>query len=395
MLKLLLRQAQWFIHDRNLNESMSANKYFDNCSTSFPKPEAVATETVRYLTEVGGNYGRSSYSRVLEVSRTVETCRDELAELLHCADSDQVAFAQNATHAANTILQGLDLNGAHILISPMEHNAIARILNALQEQGKITFETLPAGKDGRVDIAQIPDMIRDNTKLVIVNHASNVNGVIQPIKEIKEAIGAIPFMVDGAQSFGKERIMVEEWGIDYLAFTGHKALLGPTGTGGFYARNPELIRPLLYGGTGSRSESLEMPDFLPDRFQAGTPNIAGIYGLLAALENRPEPQHSSSDFKQLLDQIREIEGITLWCADDFENQCEVFSITHRDLNSSELSWRLFQDHSIETRPGLHCAPLAHETLGTMPVGTCRISLSPYHTKEDLDYLVDCLKKLEA
>lgn len=372
---------------------MTLNKYFDNSSTSFPKPDVVTTETMRYLSEVGGNYGRSSYSRVLTVSRVVEDCRDALAKVLGCNRSDRICFSFNATHAANTILQGLDLEGGHLLISPMEHNAIARPLHALREQGTIDFEMLPAGKDGRVIPQRIPELLRENTKLVVVCHENNVNGVIQPLKEIKEATGEIPLMVDAAQSLGKEQILTENWNLDFVTFTGHKALLGPTGTGGFYARDPEEIKPLIFGGTGSRSESLEMPGFLPDRFEAGTPNISGIFGLLAAIENPPEGKHSRDDFKKILDQVREMNGITLWGADDFENQGEVFSITHPKLSSSEISWKLFQEFGIETRSGLHCAPLAHQTLGSFPQGTCRISLSPYHSKEDLNYLLDAMKKI--
>ena len=365
--------------------------YFDNSATAFPRPVEVAQAMTRYLMEVGGNYGRSSHSRAFEASSVVEECREKLAEIMGIERVENLCFANNATHAANVIIQGLSFaRGAEVLISPLEHNAIARPLKILEEQGKLTIKFLPAARDGLVDVELIPEHLNSNTQLVLVNHQSNVNGVIQPIQAIKQKIGDIPLLVDASQSLGKYPVCVDYWNIDYLVFTGHKGLLGPTGTGGFYIRRPETVTPLHYGGTGSNSENLNMPKVMPDRFEAGTPNIAGIYGLLAALENPPEPCHSRDEFLQLLAAINDFDGYHIQQTEDAEYQGEVISLTHDRIDCSTLSWLLEKQFQIDSRSGLHCAPLAHRHLGSFPDGTCRLSTSPMHTADDFRYLLNAL-----
>ena len=369
--------------------------YFDNGATSFPKPPAVAEAVSRYLLEVGGSYGRSSHSRAFESSSVVEQCREMLAELMDIKRVEHLCFAANATHAANVILQGLSLPAVsgvpEVLISPMEHNAIARPLSLLEEQDRIVLKSLPAASDGRIDIEGITGVLNENTALVIVNHQSNVNGVIQPVEAIKARIGNIPLMLDVSQSLGKHPVCVDRWGVDYLIFTGHKGLLGPTGTGGFYIRDPHSVTPLFFGGTGSNSENLTMPGVMPDRFEAGTPNLAGIYGLLAALENPVEPAHRQDEFLWLLQEIRQIESLQVYGATCPEHQGEVISLSHTRLDAGALSWLLEKQFCISTRSGLHCAPLAHRHLGTFPDGTCRISMSPMHSLDDFHYLLRALK----
>ncbi len=366
--------------------------YFDNGATSFPKPPQVAEAMVRYLTEVGGNYGRSFHSRAVESGSVIEQCRDRLAEMMDISQVEHLCFANNATHAANVILQGLTFaDGAEVLISPMEHNATARPLKMLAETGRIKLVTLPSGSDGRILTEKIPGCINERTALVVVNHQSNVNGVIQPIADIRRALGYIPLMVDVSQSLGKVPVKVDSWKVDYLIFTGHKGLLGPTGTGGMFIRYPDRVNPLILGGTGSNSEHLSMPLVMPDRFEAGTPNIAGLFGLLAALEHRPEPRHSREQFLDLLDAIEAIDGFRILRAESLDNQGEVISLVHENLDSSELSWLLSSRAGIETRSGLHCAPLAHKHIGSFPDGTCRLSPSIYHTPADFEFLLDTLK----
>ena len=365
--------------------------YFDNSATSFPKPPQVAEAVARYLTEVGGSYGRSANQRCCTVARVVEQCRDTLAGILGIHDAGHLCFTANATQAANTVIRGMDLTGGRVLISPMEHNAIARPLEALRQAGTIELDYLPAFSDGLIDVAHIS--VPDDTRMVVINHQSNVNGVTQPLPSIRQAIGHTPLLVDASQSLGKVPFNAEAWGLDYVIFTGHKGLLGPTGTGGFWARDPQTLEPLLLGGTGSNSEHLDMPEFLPDRFEAGTPNVAGIFGLEAALTHPPEASHHRDDLEELLTAIRVIPGFQLHAAADFAHQGSLFSLTHNILASSELSWRLDEGFGIETRAGLHCAPLAHRHLGTAPDGTCRFSLSPYHSNSDFDYLLDALTKV--
>ncbi len=369
-------------------------RYFDNGATSFPKPPEVAEAVARYLNEVGGNYGRSAHGRTFEVSRVVERCRDRLAERLGIAQVDNLCFAANATEGANVILGGFRWPAnARVLISPLEHNALARPLERARAQGLIQLEILPAGPDGRVDVSRIPELLDDSVALVVVNHQSNVNGVIQPLAEIKQAIGAIPLLVDASQSAGKLAIDVDGWGIDFLVFTGHKGLLGPTGTGGFYLGRPELVEPLLYGGTGSNSEQLAMPTEMPVRFEAGTPNIAGLFGLEAALAHPPVAAHSRADFLELLAAVQALPGYQVHGAQSPEWQGEVLSITHQQMDVGELAWRLADEFGIETRAGLHCAPLAHRHIGTFPDGTCRLTPSPYQSPADFAYLLDALRQL--
>jgi len=372
---------------------MPPNRYFDNGATSFPKPPAVGREMARYLEEVGGPYGRSAYPRALAVARTVEETRDHLAGMLGTDKADSIVFTPNATQAINTVLRGLLSGGGHVLVSPLEHNAVMRPLFALARTAGVRFNVLPHFGDGLVDVARVGECLDDKTRLVVINHQSNVNGVVQPIEEIKRQIGSIPILVDASQSLGQLPTRTDQWKIDYLAFTGHKALLGPTGIGGLFLNTPDSLAPLVCGGTGSRSASFDMPAFLPDRFEAGTPNIAGIFGLLGALKNRPRPGHTREDFRWLRAQVRELPNIRFYGADDFRHQGAVFSFNNGACDCSATGARLNDEYEIETRTGLHCAPLAHQTIGTFPQGTVRIAPSVYHSRSDFEYLLQAITKI--
>ena len=272
----------------------------------------------------------------------------------------------------------------------MEHNAIARPLEHLRKLGLVEWELLESAPDGRILVDRIAAKLRPNTLLVAVCHMSNVNGVAQSPGEIKNAIGPIPLLIDASQSLGSHPVEVDSWGIDFLAFTGHKSLLGPTGTGGAFVRHPEMVEPLIFGGTGSGSDSLSLPSFVPDRFEAGTPNITGIHGLNAALKNRPAALHSIEDFAALLQEVKSNKNYQVRCADDFTHQGKLFSVVHNRLSASELAQRFYDGYGIESRSGLHCAPLAHRHLGSFPTGDCRFSLSPYHTPEELNFLAKAI-----
>jgi selenocysteine lyase/cysteine desulfurase len=257
----------------------------------------------------------------------------------------------------------------------------------------VHFDILPHFRDGLVDVPRIGKCFKDETKLVVINHQSNVNGVIQPIEDIRRELAGVPILVDASQSLGQLPIRIDQWEIDYLAFTGHKGLLGPTGTGGLFLRVPDSLAPLVYGGTGSRSASFEMPPFLPDRLEAGTPNVAGIFGLLAALRNSPSAGHTREDFRWLATRVRELPNIHFYGADDFRRQGSAFSINHGSREGSAIGAQLNGEFGIETRTGLHCAPLAHKTIGTFPVGTVRIAPSVYHTRADFEYLLEAITKI--
>lgn len=369
------------------------NRYFDNGSTSFPKPGAVGEAMLHYLHEVGGTYGRAAYGRVAEATALAEACRDRLGTVLGTSLHDHIVFTPNATVAANILLKGLPLTGK-VLVSPMEHNAVMRPLQALADTGKIRIGILPHFPDGAVDPDALNEVLDGEVSLVIVNHVSNVNGVIQPMERIGAVLdGRVPLMADVTQSAGAYAVGADRWKVDYLILTGHKYLFGPTGTGACFARNFENIAPLVHGGTGSRSDSYEMPGFLPDRFEAGTPNMAGIAGLNAALAHPPVARHTRGDFLRLLEAVKVMPHYRVFCAAEPERQAELFGIVHRDTGVAELAFQLYDRFGIETRSGLHCAPLAHRSIGSFPSGSVRIALSPYHTPEDLTYLADALKKL--
>lgn len=373
---------------------MKINKYFDNSATSFPKPEQVAMEMSRYLNDIGGSYGRSFNKRTYEVSKVVEQTRDLIADIIGTSLSSNIVFTLNATHAINIVLNSFSKTKGEIAISPMEHNAVARPLyrNAAENKN-LKIVSLPAFSDGYIDVDKIKNYINKNTKLVIINHQSNVNGVIQPYKKIKELIGDIPLLLDVSQSLGHKKINVDKESIDFLAFTGHKALLGPTGIGGLFVKDKNLLHPFVEGGTGSKSESVEHPDFMPDKFEAGTPNIVGIFGLNAALKNKHIASHSEQDFYQLIKDIRKLKNYIVYSASNLKNQGDVFSINHKKYDCSELGTLFYEKYAIETRVGLHCAPLAHKYIGTFPSGTLRISPSVYHNQNDFDYLLYAFKNI--
>ena len=373
--------------------SNGINNYFDNGATSFPKPPQVGEEISRYLNEIGGPYGRSFYARALEVSGVVEEARDLAADMLGVSDGSKIVFSQNATQGINTVLKGLDFNGGTVYITPLEHNAVTRPLQRLEDEGKIQIKYLPAFTDGRVDTDRMKNLDFSDTVLIVVNHQSNVSGLVQPLGDIKAAAGDVPLLADTAQSAGHMEIKAQEWNIDYLAFTGHKGLLGPTGTGGLYIKDNEALLPLINGGTGSLSESWETPDFMPDRFEAGTPNVAGIFGLLGALKHRPESAHTRQDFLNMMDRIKAVPGIKVYGAERAGDQGEVFSITSAYTDPSDFGMDLYSKFGIETRIGLHCAPLAHRPLSTFPGGTVRISPSLYHSKDDFDRLCSAVESL--
>lgn len=365
------------------------NLYFDNASTSFPKPPEVGEFINNYLSQ-GGTYGRAAYPRAFEASRMVEETRFLLSKLIGTSLTDNVIFTINSTSALNTLIQGFRYNHGKILISPLEHNAVVRPVEHMRESQGVNYQILPHHEDGLIDIDKLSSLNLSNIDLVIVNHVSNVNGLIQPIKEVKSIIGDIPIIVDASQSLGKVPIFADEWGIDMLVFTGHKGLNGPTGVGGFLIRDPKLVRPLIYGGTGSNSEKFVLPDFCPDRFEAGTQNIVGIYGLLGALKNQPNIHYSINTYHSIICRIKELSDIKLLLANDLYNQSDVFSISPNSVEVSTFTKLLYDVHKIEVRGGLHCSPLAHKVLDTFPKGAVRFSLSNYHTDNDLNHLLSCI-----
>ncbi len=369
------------------------NLYFDNASTSFPKPRAVAEAMSDFLSDVGGTYSRAAYPRVMKSSFIVEQCRMKLLSLLNGAASDNIVFTANATHAANTLLLGLGLEQCRVLISPLEHNAIMRPLEWLRQNKGVQWEVLPAHSDGRIDLDRLREVDLEGVKLIVINHMSNINGAIQPIAEIKKWAEEVPIAVDSTQSLGSHTINTTDDNLDFVIFTGHKGLMGPTGTGGLYIKDGRMVSPSRFGGTSTLSHSIDSPSTLPDSLEVGTPNMVGIAGLLAAIDNPYQSQHNSSDFAELLAEVKAISKLKTYCSSDLANQGELFSITHETLPVYALAQRLYDEYQIESRSGIHCAPMAHKYLGTEIEGTVRLSLSAFHTREDILYLLKALREI--
>lgn len=377
--------------------------YLDNAATSWPKPPGVAGAMVRFLEEVGANPGRSGHRLSVEAGRIVYQTREALAALFGLSDPLRIVFAPNATYALNLALRGLLHPGDHVITSSMEHNAVMRPLRALEQQG-VALTVVPCAPDGTLDPEDIHRALRPETALVVLNHASNVCGTILPVAEVGEIVrqaGRL-FLVDAAQTAGVMPISMKEMSIDLLAFTGHKGLLGPTGTGGLAIgeRVPlERFEPLVRGGTGSRSEYEVQPDFLPDKFEAGTLNAVGLAGLLAGLSYLQERgldalrAHEVALTERLLAGLRGIPGVTVYGPADPACRVAVVSFNIAGWMPSDAALFLDERYDIACRPGLHCAPSAHRILGTFPTGTVRFSLGPFNTADEVDQAVQAVAGL--
>lgn len=378
--------------------------YFDNASTSWPKAPGVASEMAGYLENIGCNVGRGSYGRAYVVSRKVYETREKLRCLFDAEDNKNVIFTANVTQAINTVLKGFLRRGDHVLISGLEHNAVVRPLEHLKQTG-VTYDVIPCDNLGNLEVTCIEKMIKPETRAVVMTHGSNVSGNILPV----EAVGRICtsrglyFIVDTAQTAGLHDISMKKANISALCFTGHKGLMGPQGIGGFLVTDElaEQMVPLLDGGTGSVSDQLDMPGFLPDRFEAGTLNLPGIYGLSSALDYL-----SSVDKNELLmieEQltgafirgVETIDSLRLVGTTDHRNRCALVSVDCLTKDNAQIAFELDRDYGIMTRVGMHCAPLAHRSLETYPQGTLRFSFNHFNTRDEVDCALEALQKITA
>jgi cysteine desulfurase family protein len=397
--------------------------YLDNAATSFPKPAPVVQAMAHYLQCVGANPGRAGHQLSIEASRIVQGTREKIAGLFNIHDPMRIAFTLNVTESLNTIFYGFLNPGDHVLTTAMEHNSVMRPLKYLEETGLITLSAAPCDNKGLLDLDAVRGLIEKNTALVVVNHASNVCGTIQDITALKSVIGDIPLLVDAAQTAGCYPIDVTSDRIDFLAFTGHKGLLGPQGTGGFYIREGLSVRPLKRGGTGSISEALKQPDFLPDVFESGTQNNVGLAGLGAAVEFILHEglaairEHELKLMEELLRALYDVQGLTIYGPLKAELQTATLSFTfdrilpgdddpgftgcgavnlawmEEGVSTSEAGDLLDSAYDILVRVGLHCAPMAHRTLGTYPEGTIRVSPGYFNTAEDIAYAAAAIRKI--
>ena len=376
--------------------------YLDQASTSFPKAPGVAQAMVDYQTMNGVNVNRGCYSSAYSAEEVIYETRQLLAELFHFSKCKNVIFTPNVTTSLNFILKGFLKPGDHILVSAMEHNAVMRPVVQLASLG-ISFDRIPCRTVGSMILEKVEELIRPETKAIVTLHASNVCGTILPIREIGEICRRrhLFFAVDTAQSAGSVDIDMQKCNIDFLAFTGHKGLLGPQGIGGFLISEAleQELTPLIAGGTGSQSDSLLMPDYLPDKYESGTLNLPGIIGLHAALTYLDETGISAIHQKKMaltghfLEKIREIPQAHVVGRQTLQDRLAVVSLDFPDYDNAEIAFALEQDYGIMTRVGLHCAPMAHQTLHTMPQGTIRFAFSHFNTVKEIDQCIAGFQEL--
>jgi len=377
--------------------------YLDHAATSWPKPPAVIRAMADFCERAGGNPGRSGHRLSLAAARIVYDARESLAELFGVSDPLRIIFTANATHAINLALRGLLHAGDRVVTTGMEHNAVMRPLRALQDRG-VQLSIIPCASDGSLDLAQAAGAIAPGTRLVVINHASNVAGTILPadqIARLAHQAGAL-LLLDAAQTAGVVPIDVAAMGIDLLAFTGHKGLQGPPGTGGLIIHSTvdtRLIEPLVRGGTGSHSEFQTQPESCPDKFESGTPNGVGIAGLGAGarwvLDRGVQTirEHEIALTRALMEGLSAIPHVTVYGAADATQRTATVSFTVRNRTVSEIGLRLDDEYDVLCRVGLHCAPAAHRTLGTFPEGTVRFAAGAQTTWDNIQAAVAAVREL--
>lgn len=370
--------------------------YLDNAATTWPKPETVYRAVDECL-RAGGSAGRGEHVLAKSANYLLYEAREKLAGLFNIENPNNIVFTNNATDALNTAILGLFKPGDKVITTSMEHNSVSRPLRWLEHQG-VDLEIIHCNSDGEIDLAVLEARLRQGARALVMSHASNVVGTVMPIEyigQLTNKYNAI-FILDAAQTAGNKMIDVQKQSIDILAFSGHKGLLGPQGTGGLYIRDNITIRPLRFGGTGSRSEDDFQPDFLPDMLESGTMNLLGIAGLLAGvnfilqtgIEKIAEREAYLSN--KLINGLGKMEKITIY-AKNVTSRTGVVSFNLENQDSGEIAYILSQNYGIACRAGLHCAPWAHKTLGTLRTGTIRLSPGYFTTDQEIDKAIKAIK----
>ena len=373
--------------------------YLDNAATSFPKPEGVSSAMKMYMDHVGATINRSVYGSAQDAGLVTLQLRESLARLFHFTEpATHVILTPGATWSLNMAIKGFLKPGDHCIVSSMEHNAVMRPL--LQLTG-VELDRIPCGRDGLLDPADIEPLIRPNTKLLVMAHGSNVCGSVQDAAAVGKicARHGIAFVLDAAQTAGHYPVDFEAFGLSALSVPGHKGLLGPSGIGALLMTDAfaRQLDPIVAGGTGSASDSEYLPDYLPDRFESGTPNLPGIYGLEAAVrfvQSRGIAalrQHEMALCQRFLDGLREIPGVNLCGTWEPDRRVGVISVDFMDQDNAMAAFRLETEYGILTRCGLHCAPSAHKMLDTFPRGTVRFSLGFASTEADVDAALTAIR----
>ena len=376
--------------------------YLDNGSTSFPKAPGVGPAMSRFIEEVGCNVSRGGYESAYDLAEKVYNTRSMLCRLFNFKDERYVVFTPSVTYSLNFVIKGLLKPGDHVIISSMEHNASARPCEDMKKVG-VDVSHAPCDENGMLDFDAFEELFRSETRLVVLVHASNVSGTLLDAERAGKICRekGVFFALDAAQSAGTVDIDFEKFGLSALCITGHKGLLGPQGIGAMLLA-PELAEamdPVICGGTGSASHLLTMPDFMPDKFESGTLNLPGIIGLNAALEyvcqRTPGDilKHELDLACMFMDELRDVEGIRIVGPDGRENRVGTVSLDFTGSDNADVAYRLDAEYGIMTRCGLHCAPLAHKSLGTYPQGTVRFAFGYRNTEEDVKYAVEAIKTI--
>lgn len=375
--------------------------YLDNGATSFPKAPGVAESMSDYILNVGTNVNRGAYSLSYKAENIVYETRELICKIFNFNKPENVIFTKNITESMNVLIKGLLKEGDHVIVSSMEHNAVMRPLNSLEN--KVEYTKVQCNKLGELKIEDVISSIKPNTKAMIMSHASNVCGTILDLEKVGKICkeNDIFFIIDSAQTAGFLDIDFENLNADAIGFTGHKGLLGPQGIGGFIVNDNvvEEINTLIEGGTGSLSDTEVQPDYMPDKFEAGTLNIPGIYGLNASLKYILN--HGIKDIRKkeiyLLDKFLEsllnMKNINLIGKSTSTDRTGVLSIDFTNEDNGLVAYELSKEYGIMTRSGMHCAPSAHKTLGTFPKGTVRFSLSHFTSLEEIKYCIDCINNI--
>ena len=376
--------------------------YFDNAATSWPKPAPVRTAVDHYFGEAGGNPGRSGHRMSIAAARVVEEARDLLAELLSIPDPGRIAFTKNATEALNLGIVGLVEPGDHVITTAIEHNSVMRPLRFLESQG-LELTVVECASDATLDPGDVAAAFQPNTKLLVTLHGSNVVGSLLPIEELANTARdrGVPYLVDASQTAGAIPIDVAKLRLDMLALPGHKGLLGPTGTGALYVADHVALRPIMRGGTGSRSDLEFQPDFMPDVYESGTLNVAGLAGLAAGVRHLIDlgiewvGAHERELVARFLAGAAGIDGLTVHGPAQLERRCGVVSFNVAGLPPSDVGMVLDRDYEILSRVGLHCAPGAHRTIGTFPMGSVRFGFGPSNLSSEVDTALAALAEIAA
>jgi len=377
--------------------------YLDNAATVYPKPDDVLDRMVDIYRRFGVNPGRSGYDLCLVGGDLVHSTRERLTEFFGASSPDRLCFTYNGSDALNILIQGLVEEGDHVISTTVEHNSVIRPLNHLRHHGVISVDYVPFAADATVDPDEIAAMVRPETRLVVVNHGSNVVGSVQPVSEIGRVCRErdLLLVVDTAQTAGVIPIDVEAMGIDALAFTGHKSLLAPTGIGGLWVRESVEVRHTRFGGTGVRSAHPFHLDEYPYRLEVGTGNVLGIVALslgqdyIAGRGMEAIYRHEMELLVRLQDGIAALDGVHLHGTTKLDNRLPVLSLTVDGLDPSDVGTLLDVDHGIACRTGLQCAPLIHEQMGTAPRGTVRLSIGPMNQAEDIEAAVQAMTEIAA